>query len=101
HKQPPYGRLLLGGLDVLPGMIIGPAWAVPMDIGGEYSGIVSGIMNMAGDIGGGLSPHLFGYLVAGGARGAAFRWARAWYSSVQASGRSGSIRKCPWLTRER
>src|SRR3984893_11802881 len=27
---------------------IGPAWAVPMDAGGKYSGTVSGMMNMAG-----------------------------------------------------
>ena len=42
---------------------IGPAWAVPMDIGGEYSGTVSGMMNMAGNIGGALSPTVFGILV--------------------------------------
>ena len=28
---------------------IGPSWAVPMDIGGEHSGTVSGMMNMAGN----------------------------------------------------
>ncbi len=42
---------------------IGPAWAVPMDVGGEYSGTVSGMMNMAGNIGGALSPTVFGLLV--------------------------------------
>jgi sugar phosphate permease len=47
-------------------LIIGSAWAVPMDIGGEYSGTVSGMMNMAGNIGGALSPTVFGYLVARG-----------------------------------
>ena len=41
---------------------IGPAWAVPMDCGGKYSGTVSGMMNMAGNIGGALSPLVFGYL---------------------------------------
>jgi sugar phosphate permease len=46
--------------------IIGPAWAVPMDVGGEYSGTVSGMMNMAGNIGGALSPTVFGFLVAYG-----------------------------------
>ena len=46
--------------------IIGPSWAVPMDIGGEYSGTVSGMMNMGGQIGGGLSPTVFGILVARG-----------------------------------
>jgi sugar phosphate permease len=46
--------------------IIGPSWAVPMDIGGEYSGTVSGMMNMGGQIGGALSPTVFGFLVARG-----------------------------------
>jgi sugar phosphate permease len=47
-------------------MTIGPAWAVPMDIGGEFSGTVSGMMNMGGQIVGALSPTIFGILVAGG-----------------------------------
>jgi len=46
--------------------IIGPSWAVPMDIGGEYSGTVSGMMNFGGQIGGALSPTVFGLLVARG-----------------------------------
>jgi MFS family permease len=41
---------------------IGPSWAVPMDTGGKYSGTVSGMMNMAGNIGGAVSPLAFGYL---------------------------------------
>ena len=40
---------------------IGPSWSVPMDVGGKYSGTVSGMMNMAGNIGGALSPMVFGY----------------------------------------
>jgi sugar phosphate permease len=47
-------------------MTIGPAWAVPMDIGGEFSGTVSGMMNMGGQIVGALSPTVFGILVANG-----------------------------------
>ncbi len=42
---------------------IGPSWAVPMDMGGGHSGTVSGMMNMAGNIGGALSPMVFGVLV--------------------------------------
>jgi MFS family permease len=42
---------------------IGPYWAVAMHIGGKYSGTVSAAMNMAGNIGGALSPILFGVLV--------------------------------------
>ena len=41
---------------------IGPSWAVSMDTGGKYSGTVSGMMNMAGNIGGALSPLVFGFL---------------------------------------
>jgi sugar phosphate permease len=41
---------------------IGPSWAVPMDTGGKYSGTVSGMMNMAGNFGGALSPIVFGFL---------------------------------------
>jgi sugar phosphate permease len=42
---------------------IGPSWAVPMDAGGKYSGTVSGMMNMAGNFGGAISPIVFGVLV--------------------------------------
>ena len=42
---------------------IGPSWSVPMHVGGKYSGTVSGVMNMAGNIGGALSPLVFGILV--------------------------------------
>jgi sugar phosphate permease len=41
---------------------IGPSWAVPMDTGGKYSGTVSGMMNMAGNFGGAISPIVFGVL---------------------------------------
>src|SRR5580700_5349483 len=45
---------------------IGPSWSVPMDTAGEHSGTVSGMMNMAGNIGGALSPVVFGYLADAG-----------------------------------
>src|ERR1700674_2777644 len=44
---------------------IGPSWAVPMDTGGKYSGTVSGMMNMAGNFGGAISPIVFGYPAVG------------------------------------
>jgi MFS transporter, ACS family, glucarate transporter len=37
-----------------------------MDCGGKYSGTVSGMMNMAGNIGGALSPLAFGYFFQSG-----------------------------------
>jgi len=48
-------------------MTIGPAWAVTMDVGGEFSGTVSGMMNMGGQFVGALSPMVFGVLVSKGA----------------------------------
>jgi sugar phosphate permease len=45
---------------------IGPSWSVPMDTAGKYSGTVSGMMNMAGNFGGALSPTVFGYLADNG-----------------------------------
>jgi MFS family permease len=44
-------------------LVISPAWAVPMDVGGEYSGTVSGVMNMAGSLAASISPIIFGFLV--------------------------------------
>jgi sugar phosphate permease len=41
-------------------LVIGPAWAVPMDVGGEYSGTVTGVMNMAGSLAASISPVVFG-----------------------------------------
>lgn len=44
-------------------LVLGPAWAVPMDVGGAFSGMVTGAMNMMGAIGASVSPLVFGMLV--------------------------------------
>ncbi len=44
-------------------LTVGPAWAVPLDIGGDYAGSVSSVMNMCGNIGGAISPAVLAYLV--------------------------------------
>jgi sugar phosphate permease len=44
-------------------MVFGPSWAVAMDVGGEFSGTVSSIMNSAGAVGASASPLLFGFFV--------------------------------------
>jgi MFS family permease len=44
-------------------MVLGPAWAVPMDVAGASSGTVTGVMNMTGAIGASLSPLVFAALV--------------------------------------
>ena len=44
-------------------MVFAPSWAVAMDVGGEFSGTVSSIMNSAGAIGASASPIVFGFFV--------------------------------------
>ena len=42
---------------------VGVSWAIPLDIGGDFAGSVSAIMNTLGNIGGALSPTILAYLV--------------------------------------
>jgi len=42
--------------------VIGPAWAVPMDVGGQFSGTVTGVMNMAGALAASLTAVVYGSL---------------------------------------
>jgi nitrate/nitrite transporter NarK len=42
--------------------VIGPAWAVPMDVGGRFSGTVTGVMNMCGALAGSFTPLVYGSL---------------------------------------
>jgi sugar phosphate permease len=42
---------------------VGVSWAVPLDIGGDFAGSVSSVMNTAGNIGGAISTLALGYLV--------------------------------------
>jgi sugar phosphate permease len=42
---------------------VGVSWAIPLDIGGDYAGSVSSVMNMCGNVGGAISPPLLAYLV--------------------------------------
>jgi len=44
-------------------LILGPAWATCLDIGKEQAGTVTGCMNSFGQIGGFLSPIIFGWAV--------------------------------------
>jgi MFS family permease len=44
---------------------VGVSWAIPLDIGGDYAGSVSAVMNTCGNMGGTISPALLAYLVSG------------------------------------
>jgi sugar phosphate permease len=46
--------------------VIGPAWAVPMDVGGRFSGTVTGVMNMAGALAASFTAIVYGSLFGGG-----------------------------------
>lgn len=56
-----YSCLGVFGLEIT----VGVSWAVPLDIGGDYAGSASAIMNTCGNIGGAISPALLAYLVQG------------------------------------
>jgi sugar phosphate permease len=42
---------------------VGVSWAIPLDIGGDYAGSVSSVMNTCGNIGGAVSATVLGYIV--------------------------------------
>jgi MFS family permease len=44
-------------------LVVGPIWAVPMDIASKFSGSASGMMNFGFGTAGIISPVVFGYLV--------------------------------------
>jgi sugar phosphate permease len=46
--------------------VIGPAWAVPMDVGGRFSGTVTGVMNMAGALAASYTAIVYGALFGAG-----------------------------------
>ena len=54
-----FSCVALFGLEVT----VGVSWASPLDIGGDYAGSVSAVMNTCGNIGGAISPTLLAYLV--------------------------------------
>ena len=47
-------------------LMTGPWWAVPSDVAGPHAGTLSGMMNMAANIAGAISPLVFGVLAEGG-----------------------------------
>ncbi|HYZ84964.1 MAG TPA: MFS transporter [Bryobacteraceae bacterium] len=42
---------------------VGVSWAIPLDIGGDYAGSASAVMNTCGNIGGAISPTVLAYIV--------------------------------------
>lgn len=54
-----YSCVAVFGLEVT----VGVAWAIPLDIGGDYAGTVASVMNTFGNLGSAVSPVLLAYLV--------------------------------------
>jgi len=63
-EDPRRAMIVLGFAGFFNDFVMPAAWAGTMDIGGRYSGTVSGAMNMMGSIAGAVSVTLVGYLLA-------------------------------------
>lgn len=84
RRIPAMGGFIAGAAFIVPGVLVrdpylavasltlaaaglefttGVSWATAIDVGQEHAGTVSAVMNMMGNLGGALSPFLFGVLV--------------------------------------
>jgi len=84
RRVPAIAGFIVGAGFIVPGVLVGNAylavafltmaaaglefttgisWATAIDVGHEHAGTVSAVMNMMGNLGGALSPFLFGVLV--------------------------------------
>ena len=63
-EDPRRAMIVLGFAGFFNDFVMPAAWAGTMDIGGRYSGTVSGAMNMMGSIAGAISVTVVGYLLA-------------------------------------
>ena len=54
-----YSCLALFGME----MTVGVSWAIPLDIGGSYSGSVAAVMNTCGNLGGAIASAASAYLI--------------------------------------
>jgi len=62
-QDPVQAMVVLGIAGFFNDFVMPPAWAGCMDVGGRYSGTVSGAMNMMGNIAGAISASFIGYLL--------------------------------------
>jgi MFS transporter, ACS family, glucarate transporter len=77
-NDPVRAMLVLGLAGFFNDFVMPAAWAGTMDIGGRYSGTVSGAMNMMGSIAGASSVIVVGYLLAWTAK----NWTLTFYISA-------------------
>lgn len=86
--DPTQAMLVLGMAGLFNDFVMPAAWAACMDVGGRYSGTVSGSMNMMGNIAGAISPLAVGYLLA---------WTNNWPLTFYVSAAVYSLGAVCWL----
>lgn len=62
-QSPLLAMLVMGLASFSNDLAMPPSWSTCMDIGGKFSGTLSGSMNMMGNLGGGLAPLAVGYIL--------------------------------------
>ncbi len=62
-SDPMWVMLAMGMASFFNDLVMPPAWAACMDIGGKYAGTVAGSMNMMGNLAGYASPVIGGYIL--------------------------------------
>ncbi|MEX2263868.1 MAG: MFS transporter [Bryobacteraceae bacterium] len=62
-QDPVWAMIAIGFASFANDLVMPGAWGACMDVGGKYAGTLSGAMNMAGNIGGALSPIAIGYIL--------------------------------------
>jgi nitrate/nitrite transporter NarK len=58
-------------------LVMPPAWGACMEVGGRFAGTLSGSMNMMGNIAGGISPVVVGFIL----RSTGQNWTPTFYVS--------------------
>ena len=61
--DPVWAMVAMGFSSFCNDLVMPPAWAACMDVGGKYAGTLSGSMNMFGNFAGGLAPVAVGYIL--------------------------------------
>jgi MFS family permease len=62
-RNPFWAMVAMGFASFANDFVMPVSWAAAMDVGGRYTGTLSGVMNMASAVGGSLAPYLTGRLL--------------------------------------
>ncbi|MGO9095011.1 MAG: MFS transporter [Bryobacteraceae bacterium] len=62
-RNPLWAMVVMGLAGFANDLTIPGAWGACMDVGGKFAGTLSGSMNMLGNLGSGIAPIVFGYVI--------------------------------------